>query len=53
MPRGGEFVLLMKMLVLGFVAFVFVALGLSSCSTAEGFGKDIEKVGQGIQKVAR
>ena len=43
----------MKKLALGIAAFVLIALSLSSCSTAEGFGKDMEKMGQGIQKVAQ
>jgi len=39
------------MLLLALVALV--ALTLTSCSTAQGFGRDLQFVGRGLEKVAR
>lgn len=32
---------------------LLVALGLSSCATIEGIGKDLEKAGEAVQKGAK
>lgn len=43
--------MLKNFLRLSFLGFVVVAgLSLSACNTAEGFGRDMEKAGQSIQK---
>ena len=43
----------MKIIKIVVVAFVLIAaLHLSGCHTAKGFGEDLEKGGQAIQKAA-
>lgn len=32
---------------------LLVALGVSGCATVEGFGKDLEKVGESLQEESR
>jgi predicted small secreted protein len=40
---------LVKRLVLLFLATAFLAIVGAGCQTAHGFGKDVEKAGEGIQ----
>ena len=39
--------------VLGAVALVAFALGLSACNTTEGAGKDIKSAGSAIEQTAK
>lgn len=39
--------------IYGFASLLLIAGVLPSCSTAAGFGRDVEKVGDEIQEAAR
>ena len=39
--------------IYGFASLLLIAGALPSCSTAAGFGRDVEKVGDEIQEAAR
>lgn len=42
----------MKKITLMMTALVVFAASLSACNTTQGFGKDIQKAGQGISNAA-
>ncbi|MEM9479744.1 MAG: entericidin A/B family lipoprotein [Verrucomicrobiota bacterium] len=42
----------MKATLLSLIALGLIALATSSCSTAQGFGEDLQTLGRGIQRAA-
>ena len=35
------------------LASVLAILGMTGCNTMQGFGKDVEKTGEGVEKAAK
>ncbi|MGK0188568.1 MAG: putative small secreted protein [Verrucomicrobiales bacterium] len=44
---------IVKSIVLGVLGASLITGGLSSCSTTEGFGRDLQKLGSGIEEEAQ
>lgn len=50
--RYGLYFVTMKATLLSLIALGLIALATSSCSTAQGFGEDLQTLGRGIQRAA-